>query len=155
MAVLRSREVDNIIQVTDANNCRTSLVLDSIHCSENITATILDSVIVEAPNIIADAGTSLVLCGTDSIRLNGVLPEGNITGRWETNTTAIIQHSTRANSLVQDIAIGENVFYWILSTEDHSDFTKDSVVYTYVEKPVARQDIICLLYTSPSPRDRG
>ena len=144
MAVLRSREVDNIIQVTDANNCRTSLVLDSIHCSENITATILDSVIVEAPNIIADAGTSLVLCGTDSIRLNGVLPEGNITGRWETNTTAIIQHSTRANSLVQDIAIGENVFYWILSTEDHSDFTKDSVVYTYVEKPVARQDIISL-----------
>ena len=144
MAVLRSREVDKIIQVTDANNCRTSLVLDSVHCSENITTTILDSVIVEAPTIIADAGTNLVLCGTDSILLSGVLPEGNITGRWETNTTAIIQHRTRANSLVQNIAIGENVFYWILSTEDHPDFTRDSVVYTYVEKPVARQDTISL-----------
>ncbi len=144
MAILRSREVDNTIQVIDANNCRTNFALDSINCSENITPTIADSVTSEIPNIIADAGANLIVCGTDSVRLNGVQPTGNITGRWETNTTASIQNNSMPTSFVQNIVTGENTFYWILSTEEHPDFTRDSVVYTYVEKPIARQDIITL-----------
>ncbi len=144
MAVVRTKEVGYTIQVIDANNCRTEFTFDSINCSETITTVLVDSIISEIPNIIADAGAIRTICGTDSVRLNGVLPASNITGRWETNTTAFIQQSTKANSLVRNLVTGENTFYWILSTENHPDFTKDSVVYTYFKAPVARQDLVIL-----------
>ncbi len=144
MAVVRTKEVGHTIQVIDANNCRTHLTIDSINCSEMLTATNTDSITSEISNIIAEAGTTRTICGSDSVYLNAVLPEGNIRGRWETNTKAIIRQSTQANSLVQNMEIGENVFYWILSTADHPDFAKDSVVYTYFKKPIARQDMLSL-----------
>lgn len=144
MAVVRTKEVEHTIQVIDANNCRTNLTIDSINCTEMLTAINTDSTITDLPNIIAEAGTTRTICGNDSVYLNAILPEGNITGRWETNTNASIQKSTEANSLVQNMELGENIFYWILSTEDHPDFTKDSVVYTYFKKPIARQDLVTL-----------
>ena len=96
-------------------------------------------VFVEVPNENAMAGGDETLCGEYSGQLLANLPE-DATGLWSTNSGSSISSESTANSQVTDLQIGENTFYWTLSTDECPDYSMDSLSLNVVRANEAEDD---------------
>lgn len=77
----------------------------------------------------ADAGLEQILCGgQDSTVLNANTPSALLTGTWVANTSATISNLNDPNATLTNLAIGDNVFHWVISNATCSRLSEDSVV---------------------------
>lgn len=77
----------------------------------------------------ADAGLEQVLCGgQDSTVLRANTPSALLTGTWVANTNATISNLNDPNATLTNLAIGDNVFYWVISNVTCPRLSEDSVV---------------------------
>ena len=96
-------------------------------------------VFVEVPNENAMTEEDRTLCGEYNGQLLANLPD-DATGHWTANNTATILSETSANSQVNNLEIGENTFYWTLSTLECPDYSTDSVTFNVVRANEAMDD---------------
>lgn len=102
-----------ILTVTDIDG-------NTASCTANVT--ILDTTAT------AEAGPTQVLCTTDSTNLSATAPPSPLVGTWTSNSGASIANPNAANSLITNLPIGLNVFYWTLSNASCSNLSTDSVL---------------------------
>lgn len=94
---------------------------------------------VTIPSGQADAGIDTISCGNPTFQLNGKAPEFGF-GTWRNNGGAFIEEPTNPKSRVRTLQEGQNVFYWILSTEDCPNYEVDSVMIAYRPNALAIND---------------
>ena len=97
---------------------------NSTTCTANVL--ILDT------TALAIAGATQLLCSTDSTTLNASAASSPLVGTWTTNSGATIVNPNTANTLVTDLFVGLNVFYWTLSSSACSNLSTDSVLIEVV-----------------------
>lgn len=76
---------------------------------------------------IATVGVSQNLCGVDTTTITAGIPPINIIGLWTTNSGATIVNPNAPTTLVANLSVGNNVFYWILSNGACSNISSDSL----------------------------
>ncbi|BDS13330.1 gliding motility-associated C-terminal domain-containing protein [Aureispira anguillae] len=76
----------------------------------------------------AFAGNAQILCTTDSTYLSASSVSGTLLGTWTTHSGATITNPNDPNSLVYNLPVGMNVFYWTLSNATCSNLSTDSVI---------------------------
>jgi len=87
----------------------------------------------------ADGGTDFSTCESTAT-LSGNIPT-DITGMWTTTTNASIDNPSQANISISNLQAGTNTFIWSLSTPDCEDYSRDSVVVTFENAPLAVEDV--------------
>lgn len=90
-----------------------------------------DSTVVTIYNdsmVIATVGVSQNLCGVDSTTIMAGIPPINVTGLWTTNSGATIVNPNAPTTLVANLPVGNNVFYWTLSNGTCSNISFDSLI---------------------------
>jgi gliding motility-associated-like protein len=98
---------------------------------------------ITIPNTEANAGEDLIICGNESLILNAEMPLLG-TGKWSTNSLAIVENPLNARSKIYNLAEGNTTFYWQLSTAECPNYGMDSVNITYYAAPTAEQDAFLL-----------
>jgi gliding motility-associated-like protein len=107
------------------NNTVTMTVTDGSGNSSSCTA----SVLLLDTTAAANAGTTQVLCNnTSSTNLAALPVPNNRTGTWTTNSGATIASPNDPNTLVSNLAVGDNVFYWVISSANCIRLSEDSVI---------------------------
>ncbi len=102
--------------------------------SDEVLVTIYDN-----PLDVAYAGEDITLCG-DMIVLEAD-PFTVGTGLWISPTPGVnIVSPEEPTTIVDNLAIGENVFVWILSNGACADYSSDAVLITY-EEPVSSSEL--------------
>jgi gliding motility-associated-like protein len=81
---------------------------------------------------LAVAGTAQLLCSVDSTTLNATAPPSPLMGTWTSNSGATIANPNAANTLITNIPVGLNVFYWTLSNATCANLSIDSVLIEIV-----------------------
>jgi gliding motility-associated-like protein len=79
-------------------------------------------------NVMAVVGNAQSLCGVDTTTITAAIPPINTTGFWTTNSGATIVNPNNPTTLVANLPIGTNVFYWTLSNATCSNLSFDSLV---------------------------
>jgi gliding motility-associated-like protein len=97
---------------------------NSATCTANVT--VLDT------SALAVAGTTQLLCATDSTTLGATAAPSPLIGTWTSNSGATIVNPNAANSLITNIPVGLNIFYWTLSNATCSNLSSDSVLIEVV-----------------------
>ena len=126
-----------IEEVSLANAGSYSLRVDFNGCTSNPSPTF--EVFVEVPNENAMTTDNETLCGEYTGQLMANLPE-DATGLWTTNSSATITSETTAISQADNLQVGENTFYWTLSTNECPDYSSDSLTLNLVRANVAEND---------------
>lgn len=88
-------------------------------------------VFVEVPNENAMTEEDRTLCGEYAAQLLSNLPD-DATGLWTSNNGSVITAETTASGQVDNLEIGENIFYWTLSTSECPDYSTDSITLNVV-----------------------
>lgn len=102
-----------VLTVTDASG-------NSSTCTANVL--LLDTIAA------ANAGAFQVLCNNvDSTNLAAIPVANNLTGTWSTNSGATITNVNDPNTLVTNLSVGDNVFYWVTSSASCARLSEDSV----------------------------
>jgi gliding motility-associated-like protein len=86
------------------------------------TVTVLDT------TALAVAGSAQLLCSVDSTTLGATIPPSPLLGTWTSNSGATIANPNAANTLITNVPVGLNVFYWTLSNATCANLSMDSVV---------------------------
>ena len=97
--------------------------------SNSCTANSSDSTFVSIYNTtayIAAADSNQTIC-IDSTNLNASPVSLPAFGTWTNASGALIADAANPNTLVSNLSVGANVFYWTLSTANCPDFDVDSV----------------------------
>ncbi len=98
----------------------------------------------------AKAGDDRMLC-SETGSLNAQAPEFG-TGFWTTNTSVVISNPNSYNSEVQNLAVGNNLFFWTVSNGICPN-NRDTISIFRYQKPTAQAEsdkIICDNFTSIS-----
>jgi len=98
---------------------------------------------VTIPSGQADAGIDTISCGNPTFQLNAKTPEFGF-GTWRNNGGAFIEDRNNPNSIIRTLQEGQNVFYWILSTENCPSYETDSVRIAYRPNALALNDDLTL-----------
>ena len=107
------------------NNVVTMTVTDGSGNSSSCTASLL----LLDTTAAANAGTTQVLCNnTNSTNLMAIPAPNNRTGTWTTNSGATIASPNDPNTLVSNLGVGDNVFYWVISSASCTQLSQDSVI---------------------------
>jgi gliding motility-associated-like protein len=109
--------------VVTLNGCTTT--------SDSTVVTIFNNI-----NVTAVVGDPQNLCGLDTTTITAGIPPNNITGFWTTNSSAIIVNPNNRTTLVANLAIGTNVFYWTLSNGTCPNISFDSLVVTVAPQSI-------------------
>ncbi len=90
-----------------------------------------DITIITVNSISSDnayAGTDINICGnTTTTNLAAAIPT-LATGIWTTNSTAIISNPTRPNTTISNLALGQNIFVWTLSSGSCINYDTDTML---------------------------
>ncbi len=79
------------------------------------------------PSEVAYAGPDIVLCATNTTVMNATMPIFS-TGRWTSNSSAVIVNPTLNNSTIVNLPAGTNEFYWSLSNGSCLDYSVDTML---------------------------
>ncbi len=143
-----------IEEVNVSNAGLYSVRVDYNGCTSNPSSTF--EVFVEVPNENALAGEDKTICGEYGGQLLANLPS-DATGLWTVNSTASITSETTAESQVDNLQVGENTFYWTLSTAECPDYSKDSITLNVIPANTAFDDEFTLgeeqLFVEINPLD--
>ena len=94
----------------------------------------------EIPSIEAETGSDFTVCGDEQINLNAIMPSiGN--GVW-TSADATILNPNEASTVVENLQLGTNTFYWSLSNGNCQDYSVDELVITYLEEPSEQAEVL-------------
>lgn len=96
--------------------------------SSGNTSTCIANVTVLDTTALAVAGTTQLLCSVDSTNLGATVPPNPLVGTWTTSSGATIANPNAANTLISNIPVGLNIFYWTLSNATCANLSMDSVV---------------------------
>ncbi|RMG84705.1 MAG: PKD domain-containing protein, partial [Bacteroidetes bacterium] len=89
-------------------------------------------------------------CGMEEFLIQAEMPtEG--TGIWTTNTNALIVNPTLSATIVADLDLGVNTFYWTLSADGCPNFSQDSVQIIVEEAVLAANDTFHLMFNESMP----
>ncbi len=94
---------------------------------------------VTIPSGQADAGIDTISCGNPTFQLNAKAPKFGF-GTWRNNGGAFIEEPNNPNTIIRTLQEGQNMFYWILSTEDCPNYEIDSVKIAYRPNALAIND---------------
>ncbi|CAA6799935.1 MAG: Proprotein convertase P-domain protein [uncultured Aureispira sp.] len=97
---------------------------NSSTCTANVT--VLDT------TAMAEAGAAQLLCSVDSTTLAATAPPSPLVGTWTSTSSATISNPNAANSLITNVPVGLNVFYWTLSNATCTTLSTDSVLIEVV-----------------------
>jgi gliding motility-associated-like protein len=89
---------------------------------------------------IATVGGPQNLCGVDTTTITAGIPPVNVTGLWTTNSGATIVNQNAPATLVANLQVGTNVFYWTLSNATCSSISFDSLVVTVAPQNIDTAD---------------
>jgi len=98
---------------------------------------------VTIPSGQANAGKDTISCGNPTFQLDAKVPEFGF-GTWRNNGGATIEERNNPKSPIRTLQEGQNVFYWILSTEACPNYEIDSVSIAYRPNALAITDEIAL-----------
>ena len=126
-----------IEEVSTSNAGNYSVRVDFNGCISNPSPPF--EVFVEVPSENAMAAENETLCGNYTGQLMANLPE-NTTGLWTTASSSNIESETTVNSSVNNLEIGENTFYWTLSTNECPDYSVDSIIFNVIPANNAEDD---------------
>ena len=100
--------------------------------------------VVSQPEVEAMVQDDFVSCDLPFVEISAsVLPEG-FSGVWSTNGEQSILYHEATITQVEDLALGENIFSWTISTARCSDFDTAILSVTYQQMPHAQDDIFHL-----------
>ena len=105
------------------------------------------SVITDEMLGLADAGEDYELCDGSEAYLEGNLPSGT-TGKWATNSGAIIDSPGSASTDLSGLSEGNNFFTWTLSSDLCPDYHSDEINIYVEEVPQALDDQFVLTFNS-------
>lgn len=134
--------------VVDEPGTYVLVIQDSISACTD-TASI--DIVADTSLVDADAGIDQSTC-TDTAQIIANLPNA-ATGIWTSNTSAIIDDPTAANTFVSNLTMGNNLFIWTLSTTDCADYDADTVVINVETIPIANDDIFEIPFGQSSTID--
>lgn len=115
-------------------------VLTIIDSTSNCRAT--DEVFVDSDGELplAEAGANQEVCSKDALLSATEVREG-IIGRWTTANGGAINADSSPETTVANLANGDNLFIWTLSTEECPSFSVDSVMVNVATLPSASEDV--------------
>ncbi len=100
-------------------------------------------IVVTIPSGQADAGQDTISCGNPTFQLNAKVPEFGF-GTWRNNGGAFIEEPTNPKSIIRTLQEGQNLFHWVLSTEDCPSYETDSVIIAFRPNALAINDELVL-----------
>ncbi len=105
--------------------------------NENCNSPVSNPVSLEVSTtngIFAFAGTDEILCGNYTSDLTASLPSG-YTGMWQSLGAAQVGDLTNPATAVTNLALGENLFIWSLSSPECTNFDQDTVSVLVMNEP--------------------
>ncbi len=85
------------------------------------------------PNIVAEAGADITICGNQELNLNAIAPSLG-TGVW-TSQTANVAEPSNPNSTASNLQEGQNIFTWSISNGACTNYSTDQVIVNYLQQP--------------------
>lgn len=115
-----------------------TVTLDRNGCSAS------DTVIINVnQNLVPAAASADIGECEDFALLNGNLPDG-VSGIWTTPQTGSIQSPDQSQTLVENLAAGQNTFIWTLSTSECPDYSADTIFVSIAGLPNLRNDFVTM-----------
>lgn len=103
------------------------IVMEVTDASGN-SSTCLASVLLIDTTAAAVAGARQVLCNNvDSTNLTARALPNNLIGTWRTTSGASIANRNDPNTFVRNLDVGDNIFYWVISSASCPFLSNDSV----------------------------
>ncbi len=91
-------------------------ITDSIGCYRDTSFTL-----TEPPQLEANGGDNITVCGLDTLQLNAVVPLFG-TGHWLVSTGGgVLINPDSANALITNLGVGTNILYWIVGDNGCAD----------------------------------
>jgi gliding motility-associated-like protein len=91
---------------------------------------------------LANAGIDTISCN-ENINLNAKLSSLN-TGKWSVSGGPQVELPDKANSFAFGLKLGQNTFFWTVSTANCEGYSMDSVIITRETNPVAADDLLAI-----------
>ncbi|MEL7122357.1 MAG: gliding motility-associated C-terminal domain-containing protein [Bacteroidota bacterium] len=89
----------------------------------------------------AIASEEVITCADNELVIGNAYPALNITGMWTSNLpTHQIDQTNEVSSAVSNLSLGQNEFYWTVSSSECIDYDADTVVIVKTLTPVAVDD---------------
>lgn len=123
-----------LTNVSLADTGRYYVVVTLNGCSATSDSTVVT--IYNNSNIMAAVGGPQNLCGGDTTTITAAAAPSNTTGVWTTNSGAIIVNPNDSSTIVANLPIGVNVFYWTLSNGICSNISSDSLIVTVAPQSI-------------------
>lgn len=125
----------------DCPNIGTNVVTMTVTDASGNSSSCTASVLLLDTNAAAVAGTPQVLCNNaNSTNLAAMTAPNNLTGTWTTNSGATITSPNDPNTLVSNLGVGNNVFYWVISSPSCTRLSEDSVtIQVILDSPDSAQ----------------
>jgi len=101
---------------------------------------LVNVMVTTPPNEIAEAGMNSSYCESAEINLAANTPTQG-TGTW-TSTTAQIVDMNNPSTAVNNLAVGENMFIWILNANGCLDYSRDTVIINVSDVPAETATIL-------------
>ncbi|MFK7799899.1 MAG: gliding motility-associated C-terminal domain-containing protein, partial [Aureispira sp.] len=99
------------------------------------------------PTDAAYAGEDFVICGIDTAIVTATTPSVG-TGLWTTTSGSIIVTPPSTRTELVNLGLGANAFIWTLSNGACTDYSRDTIIITTDDAPVANADSFVLIYNS-------
>jgi gliding motility-associated-like protein len=112
----------------DCPNIGVNAITLTVTDSDGNMASCIANVTILDTTALAVAGPTQLLCAVDSTTLDATAPPSSLVGTWTTNSGATIANPNAANTVVTNIPVGLNMFYWTLSSANCTNLSTDSVL---------------------------
>ena len=115
------------------------------------------------PDILAEAGEDITVCGDQEINLSAIMPSTG-SGIW-TSADAVITDASNPFTTVTNLKLGTNTFIWTLSNGSCQDYSSDVMIINYLEEPeeqalilnndltICESDLAAVLLNAVAPTD--
>jgi len=120
-------------------------VTDPANGCENLSTILVDNALFPLPAV---AGENQASCVTDAVIAAG-LP-ANAFGEWTSESGAIISDALSDTTAVSNLREGQNLFIWMLSTNECPDYDADTLSIWLEGSPLANDDSLSLPFGAPS-----